>query len=184
MSEKKFILLDECPIDVKKLMGMGIRGDIQLALMNERNSKFQFLTPGTIQKIYSRHPKKVYIVVGRETKVTSTNSRPRIYEQHINASDLWVDSNQLNDVINQTNNQIKKQENLSLLEESPYFKDLINLFNKAISGFPAWKEEQKRMKKPIQKSGNLHEWLKGLGANDREAELAKKILSDFYEELQ
>lgn len=35
MSEKKFILLDECNIDIKKLMGMGIRGDIRLALMNE-----------------------------------------------------------------------------------------------------------------------------------------------------
>lgn len=184
MSEKKFILLDECNIDVKRLMGMGIRGDIRLALMNERNSQFQFLSPGTIQKIYSRHPKKVYIVVGKETKVTSTKSLPRIYEQHINASDLWVDSNQLNEVINQANDQIKQQEHVSQLEDSLYFKSLINLFNKAISEFPIWKEEQKQMKRPIQKSGNVQDWLKDLGANDREAELTKKILSDIFEELK
>lgn len=183
MSEKNFILLEECNIDIKKLLGMGIRGDIKLALMNERNSQFQFLSSGTIQKIYSCHPKKVYIVVGRATKVTSTKS-PRIYEQHINASDLWVDSNQLNEVINRANNQIMQQEHVFQLEDSPYFKELSTLFNKAISGFPAWKEEQKQMKKPIQKSGNVHEWLKGLGASDREAELTKKILSDFYEDFQ
>lgn len=69
MSEKNFILLDECNIDIKKLMGTGIRGAIRLALMNERSSKFQFLSPGTIQKIYSSHPKKVYICVGKETTI-------------------------------------------------------------------------------------------------------------------
>jgi hypothetical protein len=32
MSEENFILLEECNIDVKKLMGMGIRGNISKRL--------------------------------------------------------------------------------------------------------------------------------------------------------
>lgn len=55
------------------------------------------------------------------------------------------------------------------------------LVTSAVDEYPAWKSSQRK----VQKSGNLQEWLTGtIGASNREAELIKKFLSDFFQELR
>ena len=65
------------------------------------------------------------------------------------------------------------------LKTSPYWRDLTQLASQAIQKYPEWKKSQRK----IQITGNFMEWLNNLGANTREADIIKKILSDFYEEL-
>ncbi len=69
----------------------------------------------------------------------------------------------------------------SALSGSQYWSEFDRLVNLAVSDYPAWKDKQRK----VQKSGNLQEWLTDtIGANNREAEIIKKILSDFHQELR
>jgi hypothetical protein len=64
--------------------------------------------------------------------------------------------------------------------QSEYWRDLAQKAEQAIKQFPAWSEGQRI----VQKGGNLHYWLKDtIQANDREAEIIKKVLSDIFNEL-
>jgi len=52
---------------------------------------------------------------------------------------------------------------------------------KAISEYPSWKKTQQK----VQKTANLIDWLRtSIGADNREAEVLKKLLSDFFNELR
>lgn len=65
--------------------------------------------------------------------------------------------------------------------QSEYWKKLEQLADKAINAFPAWSQQQRK----IQKTGNLKDWLKkDIGADDREAEILKKVLTELFEKLQ
>ena len=67
------------------------------------------------------------------------------------------------------------------LSNSESWVDFNRLVDKAVNEYPDWKSNQTK----IQKSGNLQEWLTGVvGASNREAELIKKIMSDFFQELR
>lgn len=71
--------------------------------------------------------------------------------------------------------------NPSALASSPYWHELTTLANLAIKDYPSWKASQRK----IQKTGNLQEWLTNtIKADNREAEIIKKILSDFFQELR
>lgn len=71
--------------------------------------------------------------------------------------------------------------NDAALINSQYWSQLNKLASLAINEYPKWKEKQRR----VQKSGNLQEWLtKTVQADNREAEIIKKILSDFFQELR
>jgi len=74
-----------------------------------------------------------------------------------------------------------KETNNSALSNSLYWGTLNELANHAIKAYPSWKEKQIK----VQKSGNLQEWLTTvIKADNREAEIIKKILSDFFQELR
>jgi hypothetical protein len=67
------------------------------------------------------------------------------------------------------------------LINSQYWGRLSKLASLAINDYPKWKEKQRR----VQKTGNLQEWLtQTVQADNREAEIIKKILSDFFQELR
>ena len=67
------------------------------------------------------------------------------------------------------------------LTKSKSWNELNRLVKLAVTDYPNWKGNQRK----VQKSGNLQDWLTGtIGANNREAEIIKKILSDFYQELR
>jgi len=69
----------------------------------------------------------------------------------------------------------------SSLSGSQYWGNFEALAVKAVNEFPNWVKAQSK----IQKTGNLQTWLtSGIGADNREADLIKKILSDFFEELK
>jgi len=187
IDKKNLVELDEYKTDTIKLIQLGVRGDLKLAVMNAQNSKFQFLSPGQLQKIYSAHPERVFIRL-IEGKYNSSTRRfhKTPYDQKINLSDLWVERSKskkiLNTIKDKTHDEGQKEE--ISLETSPYWNSLKKLTEQALSSYPAWKDSQKEHQRPIQKSGNLHEWLiNTIGAASREAEIIKKILSDFHEEL-
>ena len=74
-----------------------------------------------------------------------------------------------------------KETNNSALSNSLYWSALNELASNAIKAYPSWKEKQRK----VQKSGNLQEWLTTvIQADNREAEIIKKILSDFFQELR
>lgn len=67
------------------------------------------------------------------------------------------------------------------LSKSSYWGRLSKLSKQAIVEYPAWKDKQRK----VQKSGNLQDWLtQEIKADSREAEIIKKILSNFYQELR
>ena len=69
----------------------------------------------------------------------------------------------------------------STVNNSQYWAALGNLANQAIEQYPAWRESQRK----VQKSGNLQEWLTTvIKVNNREAEIIKNILPDFFQELR
>jgi hypothetical protein len=52
---------------------------------------------------------------------------------------------------------------------------------KVINQYPDWRKTQKK----VQKTGNLQDWLtKTIGANNREAEILKRFLSEAFDELK
>lgn len=68
-----------------------------------------------------------------------------------------------------------------VLSSSKYWSEFSRLANLAVDQYPDWKANKIK----VQKSGNLQEWLTDvIGANNREAEVIKKILSDFHQELR
>lgn len=68
-------------------------------------------------------------------------------------------------------------EALYLLEQSQYFKDLMNAFEQTLKEFPNWREKQNT----IQKTGNLNAWLvHERNFNTKEAEIIKKIIREIY----
>jgi uncharacterized protein YeeX (DUF496 family) len=67
------------------------------------------------------------------------------------------------------------------MSKSQYWTALERLAVQAIEQYPTWRESQRR----VQKTGNLQDWLTTvIKANNREAEIIKNILSDFYQELR
>jgi len=75
---------------------------------------------------------------------------------------------------------MEKQGVSDVLEKNRYWNTLMALATRVISEYPTWREKQRK----VQKSGNLQDWLvNDCKANNREAELLKKILSDEYQEL-
>ena len=64
---------------------------------------------------------------------------------------------------------------------SEYLQGFHGKVKRTVDEYPAWKKTQKRK---VQKTGNLHRWLREvIGADTREAELLKKILSDIFKDL-
>lgn len=67
------------------------------------------------------------------------------------------------------------------LTESTYWVKFSSMASKAIREYPEWKKTQRQ----VQKTANLIDWLKNsIGADNRESEILKKVLSDFYIELR
>lgn len=67
-----------------------------------------------------------------------------------------------------------------LLKNSAYLNDFITKLEVAVKEFPTWKLTQRK----IQKTGNLQDWLvETVGFDNREAEVAKKVLSESFEDL-
>jgi hypothetical protein len=86
----------------------------------------------------------------------------------------------LQKLVNQYNPTTEHSDN-SALSKSQYWNELSKLASIAINAYPSWKEGQRK----IQKSANLHDWLTSvIKADNREAEIIKKILSDFFQELR
>lgn len=68
----------------------------------------------------------------------------------------------------------------STVTQSPYWRNLENLAEKAIRDYPIWKLSQRK----IQKTGNLQYWLvNDIGCDNREAEILKRVLSEIFNEL-
>lgn len=61
------------------------------------------------------------------------------------------------------------------LVQSEYWQKLKSLAEKAIKEYPDWAKTQRK----IQKS-NLTDWVKKFGANNREAEIIKKIVTEIH----
>lgn len=75
---------------------------------------------------------------------------------------------------------VVKNKDYSVLAKSYYWDKLMNLAIKVINEYPSWKSHQRK----VQKSGNLQDWLvNDCNANNREAEILKKILSEEFPEL-
>jgi len=74
-----------------------------------------------------------------------------------------------------------KESDHSSLLNSVYWRKLGALADHAIEAYPSWKDKQRI----VQKTGNLQTWLTTvIKADNRESEIIKKILSDFFQELR
>jgi hypothetical protein len=68
----------------------------------------------------------------------------------------------------------------SLAELSPFWSNLEQKVRRAIAEYPPWRASVRH----VQKTKNLQEWLTDIiGADNREAEIIKKVLSDCFSEL-
>jgi hypothetical protein len=149
IEKSNFIPLDECNKNSTELIRMGIKGQIKLAVMNGKTSKFQLLSSGQLQKVYADYPNRVFIrLINGRLSSSGKNFHQVPYDQKINHLDLWVDLRKLNSLISKTNEQTDgKDEPLLLLEKSPYWQKLNKCYLKAIFEYPAWKEKAGHVKK-------------------------------------
>lgn len=75
----------------------------------------------------------------------------------------------------------KASETEQALMKFSYWRKFSQMAAKAITEYPLWHPHQR----VVHKSGNLQEWLTAtIGANSREAEIIKKLLSEAYKDLR
>lgn len=168
--------------EAKKFIRLAIKGELQLEVMNNQSSNYQILNIRQLNEIYNNHPHK------KEVRLTDAiynhyahQYDSFYYEQSINYENLWFDPLKFKALLDKYPHYLQKgiaptQENI--LETSLYWREFKKLATKAIQKYPEWKEHQKK----VQLTGNFAEWLKEIGANTRESDVIKKILSDIYEE--
>jgi hypothetical protein len=78
-------------------------------------------------------------------------------------------------VFKASGNQTKDES--SKLDLSTYWNSLKSLTEEAVAQYPAWSDGQRK----VQKTSNLTDWLTSdIGANSREAEIIKKVLTDIF----
>jgi hypothetical protein len=144
----------------------GLSGQVFVYIINYNNSLPQLLSYGELEKIRNSDA-SVDII---------SNSKPSELSrfQKVKALDLWVP------IIKFQNLMDNKQSQNIDLKNSSYWTRLENLCQTAITQYPEWKLSQSKIKK----TSGLKLWLKSLGANDREAEVMSKVLSDFNIELR
>lgn len=80
----------------------------------------------------------------------------------------------------QIQNNSANKDKTSIIKSS-YWRRLEAMALEAIDEYPSWKRQQRK----VQKTGNLQDWLtETIGADNREAEIIKKVLSDCFEDLK
>ncbi len=190
VSRSSFDDFDISEVDAKKFIQLGIKGDLQFEVMNSQTSRYQLLNQGQLQEIYAKHPERENICL--KTGICNPNKANfdgYAYDQRINYSDLWFEPSKSEGFLNILERKKKtkhlqdalKDDDVISLETSPYWVRFRQLVVRALTDYPAWRDQQNR----IQNTANLIEWLtKTIGANTREAEIIKKVLSDFYLELR
>jgi hypothetical protein len=171
--------------DAAKFIQLAVKSELEFEVMNNRTSQYQILNPGQLQKIYSNHPKRedICLIEGHyasEERYISGFS----YDQPINYQDLWFDGSKFEAILSNIKDKASQNDSTSneviKLETSSYWQQLKRLAKQAIINYPTWKATQGK----VQKTGNLQNWLSStLKTNSRETEIIKKILSDFYTEL-
>lgn len=146
---------------------MAIRGDLNLFIMNNKNSSRYKLSMGEINKIRSKCPDKEEIYL--EAPLFNNNRQESFgYWQYVNYKDIWVDPSLI--ALPQANNTTLTAEN------SPYFMNLKTLVDKAIIQFPKLKKNRK-----LTKYGDVIPWIKEeITTDNRTAEIIKKALSDIF----
>lgn len=171
--------------DAKKIIRLGLKGELEFEVMNNQQSSYQVLDERQLNEVYSNHPtrKKIRLKDGSYNSKTHRYESIR-YEQSINYKDLWFDADKFKALLEEHSLTLSLNSVITLspeakLKESPYWNSLKRLTIQAMQLYPEWSKTQRRIKI----TENLIDWLKGLGANTREADIIKKTLSDFYEEL-
>lgn len=91
----------------------------------------------------------------------------------------------LKSIVDSLSRELKKytppSDEKSKLKESAYWERFTNMAVDSVREYPVWKRTQRQ----VQKTANLVDWLKkSVGADNREAEILKKVLSDFFNELR
>lgn len=183
-----------------KFIGMGIRGDIEFYLFNTKKEKYTKLTRGQLQTIQNAHPMKINILLEDNSSWILYKGEPvsPAHSQKINYLDLWLtsaDYHTFKEKINpheatvstqtKATNSEEKPKQISesyseIIQDCPSIKRLMDLINKSIDAFPAFKESTPK----IRKTGNLTEWIKfTFGTNDRETYFVIMALSEKFPEL-
>lgn len=191
-------MIDRCGFDdyrispekAKTYIRKGINSEIEFWVMNTKTSQYQFIEPRQLQDIYSKHPKhaKIRLEDVHVNQRTYNISSPG-HEQNINYLDLWFDRSKFQVILRKDTEYSDREQEVDkfndahcmLLEKSPYYLQLNQLITKAINEYPTWREQQNK----VQLTANLIEWLtKTIGANTREADIIKNILSNLHIELK
>lgn len=144
----------------------GLSGQISVYIINYNNNLPQQLSLGELEKIRNSDASVDIISNSKPSKLSPF--------QKVTALNLWVP------IIKFQNLMDNKQSQSIDLKNSSYWTRLENLCQTAITQYPEWKLSQSKIKK----TSGLKSWLKSLGANDREADVMSKVLSDFYVELK
>lgn len=118
-----------------------------------------------------------------ERRLENANSEFKKLRQEKEA--IESERNSLKSIVESQNNELQKHVSSkkagSQLAGSAYWGKLSSMATKAVSEYPSWKETQRQ----VQKTANLIDWLRtSIGADNREAEILKKTLSDFFNELR
>lgn len=170
--------------EAKKFIRLGIGGELQFEVMDNQASQYRLLNERQLNELYSNHPEKKPIRLADNEYNTSLYRIEKVgYEQPINYQDIWFDRSKFELILVKYPDLSKHKDQLvteESLHTSSYWRYFTKLTLQAIQKYPEWKKNQDK----IQITGNVAEWLKSLGINSREADVIKKTLSDFFEELK
>ncbi|GEM_PF-6859773 len=191
--KNKLIQLNPKETFVREIMATGIEGQTKFYIMNSKSNDFYLLTPGQLQTIQNNHPGKVLVFLEPpEIGFYGTKLADVSHKQYINYLDLWLnksfyksfqaksDSKSKTESISEKEQTTEKTNIEKILQESPTLQRLLQLTDEVIKNFSIWRNKVGK----IRKTGNLLEWIKTMGASDRDAFFIIKILSEKFKELQ
>ncbi len=152
--------------NVESALILGVEGILDFFVMHMTLCKFVKLSPGQIQVIYSFHPDRTLVTVGKSSSLRSTHTQTLSYR------DLWIRNSDyhLLDEFEPTD--------MEDLDNTPYWKEFIRKRNQAVKEYPEWSKGFYK----INKTDELSEWLtKKIKLTTREAQVVINFLSEIYE---
>jgi hypothetical protein len=165
----------------RHVMGRELKAWLETALPNEKPA-FLFddiergthtsISMGAYTTLKAEHDKL-------EKRLASTNTEFKKLREAKESIESERDS--LRAIADKISIQPLKSDMNSGISQSDYWAKLTQIVSNAVDEYPAWRDSQRK----VQKTGNLMEWLtNSVGADNREAEILKKVLSDCFIELR
>jgi hypothetical protein len=165
----------------RHIRGRDLKSWMEKALPNEKpaflfddieRSSHTAISRGAYQTLQAEHDR---------LKTRLVNAKAEFKKLRQEKESVESERDSLRKIADSIKNQPSGSTKTSTITQSEYWSNFTETASRAVDEFPVWRDSQRQ----VQKTGNLMDWLTNtLGVDNREAEVLKKVLSDFFIELR